>query len=227
MRFFFNYILAGLATVFMCSCDDHEYIDTSVRPGYILTADGRMMSEDDYFSQDVTRAVGVVFSGRLDDGRYLAVLLSEGSQLQFADSIPYRQGTSCSMTAYDGFGNTTALQNARDYKTHHGSPLADAVFAVHIFGQSDFIPSVAEWRLLYASREAVNATIISLVNHGESASLLDFSGGEGCWYWTSTEVEGNDTNQAWLFSLSSGVVHETPKIEWHRYRAVISVHPFE
>lgn len=221
----FSYLLVFLAAMFLSACDEHEFFDTSVHPGHILCADGRMLSEEDYLSQTTTRAVGVVFSGRLDDGRYLAVLLKDGGDLQFCDTLDMKQGTSCSETAYDGFTNTTALQNNRDERGGYGSPLGDAVFSVHVYGQSDFIPSIAEWRLLYSSRQIVNGTLALLAQMGEDVDLLDTSGGPSCWYWTSTEVEGNDANQAWLFSLASGAVHETPKTEFHRYRAIVSVHP--
>lgn len=208
------------------SCDDHEYYDTSVKPGYILCADGRMLSESEYLSQSSTKAVGVVFSGRLDDGRYLAVLLKDGGALEYCDTLNMPQNTSCSETELDGFMNTTAMQNSYNERTGHGSPLADAVFSIHMFGQSDFIASVAEWRLLYSSRDIVNSTLAMLSSRGYDVDLVDTSGGKGCWYWTSTEVQRNAANQAWLFSMSSGAIHETPKTERHRYRAVVSVHPF-
>ena len=44
-----------------------------------------------------------------------------------------------------------------------------------------------------------------------------------CWYWTSTEVQNQDLVKAWLYSLSSGALQETPKNASHKARAIISL----
>ena len=44
-----------------------------------------------------------------------------------------------------------------------------------------------------------------------------------CWYWTSTEVKGQQTAKAWLYSLGSGAMQETPKIQAHRARPIITL----
>ena len=219
--------VAALLTLGLASCDDHEFFDTSVHPGHVLCTDGRMLSQEDFLAQKDVSAVGVVFSECLDDGTYLAVLLKDGTEEQFCDSVGMELGTSRSLTALDGFANTSSMQNAHDVKTGKGSPLADRVFSSHIFGQSDFIPSVAEIRKLYASRHTVNAFLEVLKGRGVDADLLDMSGESGAWYWTSTEVQQNPAMQAWLFSMASGVIHETPKVEYHPYRAIVRVHPYK
>ena len=43
------------------------------------------------------------------------------------------------------------------------------------------------------------------------------------WYWTSTEVEDQAENKAWLYSLVSGAMLETSKIQEHRVRPIITV----
>lgn len=213
----------------LASCDDHEFLDTNVHAGHILCADGSMLSEQEYLAQKDVKAVGVVYSEILDDGTFLAVLLSDGMPVEFCDSVGYEQGTSRSLTALDGFQNTVSLQNTRDKKNGHGSPLGDEVFRSHIYGQSDYIPSVTEARMLYSSRHRVNSVMTVLAKHEPDlgVQLLDTSGEISGWYWTSTEVEANPGMQAWLISMASGVIHETPKTERHPYRAIVRVRPYK
>ncbi len=45
-----------------------------------------------------------------------------------------------------------------------------------------------------------------------------------CWYWSSTEVSGQESAKAWLFSLSSGAMQETPKTESHKIRPIITLY---
>lgn len=220
-----------LSGMMVTACDEHEFLDTDVHPGHVLCADGSMLSEDEYLSQPKTakvRAVGVVYSEIQEDGSFLAVLLEDGVPVAFCDSVNMKQGTSCSVTAQDGFDNTCSLQNTRDAKTHHGSPLGDMVFSSHVYGQSDYIPSVSEARLLFASRHRVNGTMTLLANNDSTlnVNLLDTSGEISGWYWTSTEVESNPGMQAWLFSMATGVIHETPKTEAHPFRAIVRVRPY-
>lgn len=205
------------------SCDDHEAIDDGIYPGFILCDDGSMMSEDAYMSQSSRVAVGVLFTDKLDDGRYLAVLLQEAPPLMFCDSIPMKQNTSCDVSAFDGFSNTTSLQNTSDSKTGHGSPLGSYAFSIHTYGQSDFIPSVGEYQLLHARKHVVNG-VLRRLSAKHAVDLLDESGDDS-WYWTSTEVSGNESRQAWLFSMSSGTKHETPKDERHHARVICSFYP--
>lgn len=217
----------------LVSCDDHEFFDSNVHPGHVLCSDGSVLSQDEFFAQDRVRAEGVVFSDVLDDGTYLAVLLQGGYPKAFCDSVGMVLGTSGSLTELDGFANTSSMQNSYSEKTGHGSPLALSVFSSHVYGQSDFIPSVAEIRRLYAARHTVNGVLERLkkMEDGQgrllyAVDLLDLSGESGAWYWTSTEVLENKGMQAWLFSMASGVIHETPKTEAHPYRAVVRVHPY-
>ena len=46
---------------------------------------------------------------------------------------------------------------------------------------------------------------------------------DDCWYWTSTEVEGQATAKAWLYSLGSGAIQETPKWQPHKARPIITI----
>jgi hypothetical protein len=44
-----------------------------------------------------------------------------------------------------------------------------------------------------------------------------------CWYWTSTEVSGQETAKAWLYSTGSGAMQETPKTQAHKLRPIITM----
>ena len=93
-------------------------------------------------------------------------------------------GTSGELTKYDGFENTMAMYKSYDENTHNGSPLAMKMMAYHENGQSDYIPSVAEMRLLCHAAPVINKVIAEL-----GGTPLQLSG--DCWYWTSTEVASN------------------------------------
>ena len=45
-----------------------------------------------------------------------------------------------------------------------------------------------------------------------------------CWYWTSTEVKDMESDKAWLFSLASGALQETPKEQAHKVRPIITLY---
>lgn len=210
-----------LTSVLFVSCDEHEPLDLDIHTGFILCDDGQVMRTDDYFNQDARKAVAVVFAGESSEHGVLAVRLHEIDPIQFCDTLGMELGTSCDEKAYDGYLNTTAMQNSRDTRTGKGSPLADEAFSYHHFWQSDFIPSVAEMTLLFFARNQVNPIIERC---GGTPLYTDTENGR-CWYWTSTEVEQNKGNQAWLFSMSDGSRHETPKTNEYRARAIVEYHP--
>ena len=132
----------------------------------------------------------------------------------FADSLGVEQGTSADITAYDGNENTyrTCMKQKR-----RASPMAEAVFALWKYGQSAYVPSVAQMRLLYAARGIINPVIEKC-----GGDPLPTEADE-CWYWTSTEVEGQQTVKAWLYSTASGAMQETPKTQAHKVRPIITI----
>lgn len=201
----------------LVSCDEHEPIDPDIHVGYVLCDDHTAMSLEQFKTQSHINAVGVVFAEASEDHPAMAVMLNEISPISFADTLGMKQGTSGDLTAYDGNTNTITLANTKDSKTGYGSPLADYVFRNHAFGQSDFIPSVAEMRLLSQTRAIVNEVISELGGDIVSADPTNGS----CWYWTSTEVKENESNQAWLCSAANGGVQPTPKDERHPARAIV------
>lgn len=221
MKKMFIIPLMAALCLLSASCDEHEAIDLDVHTGYILCDDGQVLDEDTYFAQDKRKAVAVVFAPQTEEHPVLAVLLDEISPVAFCDTLGMEQGTSCDESAFDGYANTTAMQNSRDQRTGKGSPLADEAFTSHYFWQSDYIPSVAEMGLLFIAKEHVNPIIMRC---GGTPLSIDADGG-GCWYWTSTEVEPNKDNQAWLFSMSDGSRHKTPKTNTYRARAIVEYNP--
>jgi len=85
------------------------------------------------------------------------------------------------------------------------------------YGQSAYIPSVEQMRLLYSAKSTINPILEQL--GGEP--LPDEA--DDCWYWTSTEVDGQDSHKAWLYSLGSGAMQETPKLQAHRSRPIVTL----
>lgn len=210
-------IIAVAAVLTLAACDAHiETLDMTVRPGHVLCDDGEARSYEQYKTSG-RQAVAVVFdTGQHGgtEGNGYAVYLWDITPTAFADSLGVEQGTSADTEAYDGNLNTFALYDTRET----ASPMAEAVFDRWFYGQSAYIPSVAEMRLLYAAREVVNP-VIELCG----GNPLPNPDTENCWYWTSTEVEGQQTVKAWLYSLGSGAMQETPKTQAHRVRPIITL----
>ena len=224
----------------LTSCDEHEPLDLNIYPGYILCDDGRIVSPDEFFQGGRT-AVAVVFAPLTDSHNVLSVLLDEVPFINFCDTLSMDQKTSCDISAYDGYTNTVALQTTwlpgkrkqevwRDsaYVTewvtdpfYYGSPLGLSAFRSHWFAQSDYVPSVAEMGLLYMSLDKVNPVIKMCGGDTIGVTPRD----AGCWYWTSTEVEENKPNQAWLFSMADGSRHKAAKDNFYRARLIVEYNP--
>ena len=209
-------LTTALAGALLVSCDAHfDFPDTAVKPGHILCTDGKAIPYNEY-KDSGSQAIAVVFhigpSGDTEGDGY-AVYLHDLAPAAFADSIGVAQKTSADIRAMDGNGNTFALYDTKET----ASPLAEAVFDLWRYGQSAYIPSVAQMRLLYSLKEAINPVIEKC--GGEP--LPDEA--DDCWYWTSTEVEGQQTAKAWLYSVGSGAMQETPKTQPHRARPIITL----
>ena len=193
----------AVMTIFT-SCDEHrDFLDTGMKVGHILCTDGNVMSFQQYEVSD-KEAIAVVFHTNTDteiEGEGYAVYLHDLYPEMFADSIGVAQKTSADLTAFDGNVNTFNMFSTSGM----GSPLAKSVFDLWRYGQSAYIPSVAQMRLLHASKQP-----------------LPDEAGE-CWYWTSTEVEGQETAKAWLYSMGSGSLQETPKDQAHKSRPIITI----
>ena len=211
--------MAAATIALLCAaCDAHfDVPDTAIQPGHVLCTDGTVLSYTAYELSDKT-AVAVLFDTKNVDNEETkekygyAVYLWDLEPLAFADSLGVAQGTSADPIAFDGSVNTSKLFEAKET----ASPMAEAVFSMWWYGQSAYIPSVAEMRVLYDNLEKVNPIIERCGGQPLPADE------ENCWYWTSTEVAGQEKVKAWLYSLGSGTMHETPKKQAHRVRPIIS-----
>lgn len=199
------------------SCDGHHpEPDMGMKVGDVLCTDGQILPVEAW-KRSGKEGIGIVFHVNTNsdiEGRGYAVYLNDLEPVAFADSIGVKQGTSADAYAMDGNANTYALMSQRNV----GSPMADAVFELWRYGQSAYIPSVAQLRLLKETRSRINAGLE--VIGGESISDAP----DGCWYWSSTEVADQETVKAWLYSLSQGAMQETPKTQNHKVRPIITIH---
>ena len=136
-----------LITGALAACDAHiEEPDKTVRPGHVLCVDGKAVPYSEYENSG-KQAIAVVFHTYSDgetEGNGYAVYLWDMTPKAFADSLGVEQGTSADIAAYDGNENTFALYDTEET----ASPMAEAVFALWKYGQSAYIPSVAQMRRL-------------------------------------------------------------------------------
>lgn len=235
MKSFHKIFLLGLlAALSLTSCDEHEPMDLDIHAGDILCSDGRIVRNSVFDSSRET-AVAVVFAEQTSKHPVLAVLLDEVESIAFADTLSFDQKTSCKLDSCDGYVNTVALQTTNIMRkelvdslhldnadNYYKSPLGLLAFRSHFFAQSDFVPSVMELQLLYKSLATVNP-IIQMRGGTPIGTTPDEA---GCWYWSSTEVNGNKMNQAWLVSMADGSQHKAPKTNKYRARLIIEYNPF-
>lgn len=211
-------VLAVALIVIVTACDAHrDFPDMSMKVGDVLCTDGQVMSLTECESLG-KEAIAVVFhvnasSDENISGKGYAVYLHDLRPEAFADSLGVAQGTSADISAYDGNRNTFAIFAA----TGCDSPMGQAVFDMWRYGQSAYIGSVAEMRLLYRTKPYINGVIMAL-----GGDILPDDAGEA-WYWTSTEVDGQQTAKAWLYSFGSGAVQETPKLQAHKIRPIVTL----
>ncbi len=209
-------LFALALTVALASCDGHhEFPDTSMKVGHVLCTDGRVMALEECDRQG-KEPIAVVFHLHNDEkieGNGYAVYLRDLPDEAFADSVGVAQGTSADLYAHDGNANTYEMYA----NSGCGSPAANAVFSMWRYGQSAYIPSVAQMRLLYVAKPYIN----HIIERCGGEPLPDDA--DEVWYWTSTEVAGQETSKAWLYSLGSGAVQETPKLQSHKVRPIVTL----
>ena len=210
----FHTICAAFMAATIASCDAHQdFPDTSMKIGDIVCTDGKIVRYEDMKIQEKTPIAVVFYVNQKEDveGTGYAVYLNDIEPCAYSDSIGIKHDTSADLTALDGNSNTHAMRSTGT------SPAAEAVFDIWEYGQSAYIPSVAQMRLLYAVRETVNPVIERCGGHPLPLDEYD------CWYWTSTEVSGQETAKAWLYSTGSGAMQETPKTQAHKLRPIITM----
>ncbi len=207
---------AGFMTLFSlasCHCDHDE--PATFNKGHILCSDGTVMSLCD-FTKSRKEAVGIVYQVETDPEKDIlgyAVYVKECPNLAFADSCGVAQNTSASLSEADGNTNTYSIYTTNGVS----SPMANYVFDLWPYGQSAYIPSIEELRRLFAVKDFVNQRIVAVGGDPISDDDAD------CWIWSSTEVEGQEANKAWLFSMNYGDIVETPKNQPHKVRPVITI----
>ena len=203
--------LLGMTALASCDCDHEEDMSaiSELQVGSVVCADGTVLSEK-RFEESGKEAMGIVFyvdsDNELGNLGY-AVYIHDIEPLAFADTLGVDQETSASLSEEDGNENTYSLFHCEDV----ASPMAIKVFDMWCYGQSAYVPSVRQNRYHINERiTAVGGTPISL-EPGD------------CWLWSSTEVEGQKESKAWLYSMQSGFILETPKDQPHMFRPVISI----
>ena len=215
MKKLFHLFMLSVALI-TASCDGHHDIpDTGTKVGDILCTDGQVLSVGDWEKSGKT-AIGVVFHVNHDseiEGKGYVVYRDDIVPSEFADSLGVKQGTSADIYGMDGNLNTYLLMSNQNV----GSPMANAVFDLWCYGQSAYIPSVAQLRLLKDNRLVINRRLEAI----GGTPISDDA--DECWYWSSTEVSGQETAKAWLYSLSQGAMQETPKIQTHKIRPIITI----
>lgn len=207
--------VAACATFTGCTCHHFDEPVMTMKVGHVLCTDGEVMPICK-FLESSKEAIGIVFYVNPDvtsEIKGYAVYLHDLEPTAFSESITTSQGTSCDFYAEDGNENTYALYNNTDVT----SPMAEEVFDLWKFGQSAYVPSVQQFRMLLGAKESINERI-SICGGDALPDAAD-----ECWYWSSTEVAGQSEAKAWLYSIHSGAVQETPKIQTHKVRPIITI----
>ena len=198
------------------SCDGHkDFPDTAMKIGHVVCTDGQVMSyeECEAFNKEPIAVVFYINNNIEVEGHGFAVYFKDTPNKAFTDSIGIAQGTSADILAYDGNLNTYRMFA----NTACSSPIAESVYDMWKYGQSAYIPSVAQMRLLFQAKETINPII-------EKCGGIPIPDEPAkCWYWTSTEVQDQQTAKAWLYSLASGTMQETPKLQEHKVRPIITI----
>ncbi len=204
-----------LLVLSLTSCDRHyDFPDTSTKIGDVLCTDGEIVRFEE-MQELGKQPIAIVFYVNQSEekpGTGYAVYLWDSQVEAFSDSIGIKQDTSADPTAYDGNSNTFAMYASGI------SPAAQSVYDLWYYGQSAYIPSVAEFKLLFDVKESVN----SYIEKCGGDTISDEP--DECWYWTSTEVQDMETAKAWLFSMASGALQETPKEQKHKVRPIITLY---
>lgn len=214
--FFLPIILSLLFATTSCHCDHDVEEPYPFKLGWIVCTDGEVMSFCDFVKSDKV-GVAIVYYVNPDRESNItgyAVYINDVKKLVFANEGSGEQGTSGSITELDGNENTYAIFSAKEV----GSDLAQWVHAMWTYGQSAYIPSVAQLKQIHAVKDYLNPRIEEI-----GGDILPDEP-DDCWYWSSTEVEGQKDVKAWLVSMHSGAMHETPKAQAHKARAVITLY---
>lgn len=214
--FFLPILLSLLFTGTSCHCEHDVEEPYPFKLGWIVCTDGQVMSFCDFVQSD-KEAVAIVYYVNPDRESNItgyAVYINDVKSLYFSEEEKGEQGTSASISDLDGNENTYAIFSTEKV----GSGLADWVYDMWTYGQSAYVPSVAQLKQIQAVKDYLNPRIEEI-----GGDILP-DAPDDCWYWSSTEVEGQQDVKAWLVSMHSGAMQETPKNQAHKARAVITLY---
>lgn len=197
----------------LSSCDNHVFEDETWhrwRPGMIYCTNGEINTYEEVLSKGNTPEAVIFYVDYDDkiDGTAYAVCIKEHNPWAFSDpdTTYVEQGTSADISTFDGEKNTTAMRS-KDIS----SPLAESLNPKY------FIPSVAEMYQLYLARDIVNPIIINCEGNPIPIDKED------CWYWTSTECAGANSDRAWRYSLSAGRFESADKHQSFASRPILTI----
>lgn len=206
--------LTGLSS---CHCDHFDEPEAPFKVGWVVCTDGEILPFCEYVRSEKD-AVAIVYNVNPDYESSIAgyaVYLNDLPAAEFADTEMTNQGTSTDLSLLDGNENTWALFSTKE---EVNSPMANQVFDLWTFGQSAYIPSIAQMRQIREVKTFINPRIEAI-----GGDMLSDVPSE-TWYWSSTEVNGQSEAKAWLYSFQSGAIQETPKIQPHKTRPVITIY---
>lgn len=211
VNFFLFFFVAILSS---CECPHNLEPVSAFNVGAVVCTDGTILTTCEWAKSDKD-PIALVFHkvNEGDETIGYAIYLHDVAPEAFADSLNVSQGTSCSITKFDGRENTYAIESCEDV----GSPMARKVQDLWSFGQSAYIPSIAQLESLYGVLGEINKRMLAI-----GGDPIDTKP-ESCWLWSSSEVEGQNLRKAWLFSTVSGARMETLKTQKHKIRPVITV----
>lgn len=216
MKLIQSSIIALLSILPFASCNcDHEP-EMPFKVGWVVCTDSDVMPICE-FIRSGKEAVAMVYYVNPDYEAEIAgyaVYLEDIDPVAFAEELAIEQNTSTDIYALDGNENTYAMYSTEDVE----SPLARKVFDMWTFNQSAYIPSVNQLAQIKAVKGILNERMPMI-----GGTILPDEPTE-CWYWSSTEVNGQQDSKAWLFSMQSGARLETPKNQAHKARPVITLY---
>ena len=205
-----------LITGALAACDAHiEEPDKTVRPGHVLCVDGKAVPYSEYENSG-KQAIAVVFHTYSDgetEGNGYAVYLWDMTPKAFADSSVSSRVRRRTLLHTTGMRTRSPCTIRKKRPRRWLKPFLPC-------GNTDRAPISPRWhRCVCCIRHRPSSIRLSRNAAGDPLPTE----ADECWYWTSTEVEGQQTVKAWLYSTASGTMQETPKTQAHKVRPIITI----
>lgn len=223
-KYLTSLLCLGLFLSFVsCNCEHNLEPEPPFNVGWVVCTDGEIVPYCTYTQnkEQYKVPIALVYWVNPDysaDIAGYAVYLNDLDPAAFSDTEMEAQGTSADIRAYDGNENTWTLHSNEKVN----SPLAQNVFDIWQYGQSAYIPSVGQLALLFQAKNNQERKLNERLAGIGGDPLADEA--DYCWYWSSTEVAGQEAGKAWLYSMHSGAIQETPKLQAHKSRPVITLY---